>query len=241
MSNLKLGISNILGIVAPGSLFLAGLLVVYVGVEESCGFHGYEHILRALIEKDFLFTSAGLLIAYLLGSSIRLFANDAAEIASGLYLRGIRGKRNSISAQRFPYPVVTEWIATNIGSHVVDYLRSQSPLFTTEGNKHFYNYCKMIVRSKSLRRAEYLETIESYVRFLAGAFVSSSMTGILCLPLAATFYIQHRLELALAYGMISATMLIVIISVLERFRHQHIREVIHTWLAYYECSSVTRS
>jgi hypothetical protein len=236
-ADLKLGVSNLLGIVAPGSLLLAGLVVVGIGVEEYFGFRGYRTILSALANKDFLFTSVGLLVAYLLGSSIRLFANDAAEIFSGLYLRGIRRSRGGFSAQRFPYPVTTEWISEHIGPHVVEYLRSQNAAFAAEKNKHFYNYCKMMIRSQSPARADYLEAIESYVRFLAGAFVSSALTGLLCLPLAVAFYVHRRFELSLAYGLVSATMFIVIISVLERFRHQHAREVIHTWLSYYECSS----
>src|SRR6266403_3541761 len=102
MSDLKLGISNLLGIVAPGSLLLAGLVVVGIGVEEYSGFRGYRTLLGALTNKDFLFTTVGLLVAYLLGSSIRLFANDVAEISSGLYLRGIRRNHNPVSSQRFP-------------------------------------------------------------------------------------------------------------------------------------------
>jgi hypothetical protein len=235
--DLKLGISNVLGIVAPGSLLLGGLTVAAVGLEEYFGFQGYRSIMNALTGKEILFTTCGLLIAYLFGSSIRLFANDAAEVSSGWYLRIIRRNRSPLAIQRFPYPFTNDWLETNIGPHVTQYLRSQSPTFGSERTKHFFNYCKMIVRARAPERADYLETIESYVRFLAGALVSSSLTTLLCLPLAVAFFLRRRYEIGFAYGFISLTMLIVVISVLERFRHQHCREVVHTWLAYYECSA----
>jgi hypothetical protein len=234
--DLKLGVSNILGIIAPGSLLVVGLTVTAVGVEEYWGFHGYRAILTAVTGKEIIFTTGGLLIAYLFGSSVRLFANDVAEISSGWYLRIVRRNHSPIATQRFPYPFVTEWIDTDIGPQVTAFLRSQSPTFGAERTKHFFNYCKMIVRARAPERADYLETIESYVRFLAGALVSSTLTACLCLPLSIAFLVGRRFEIGSAYCMISLTMLIVIVSVLERFRYQHSREVINTWLAYYECA-----
>lgn len=240
-TDLKIGLSNVLGVVAPGGLLLAGLTLAGIGIEELFDHHGYRAVLSAVGGKEFLSTTAGLLAAYLLGSAIRLFANDLAEVCSGRYLRHLRGNSSALATQRFPYPIVLDWITADVGTHVFDYLKSKSPTFNREGNKHFFNYCKMIIRDSSPERANYLESIEAFVRFLAGAFVSSTLTFSVSLPLAVAFIARKRFELGLAYGLISLTMLIVIFSVMERFRFQHTREVALTWLAFYDSSTQLQS
>lgn len=241
MDLFKFGLINILGIIAPGALLVAGLMLSTVGVFEFYHMTNYRPLLKIMGESQFVTIVLFLLASYLLGSTIRLLANDVTEIVSGWYLRKLRRRHSEIATQRFPYPIVSSWIAQNVDPKIVDRLRAANKDFDKERNKAFYNYCKMQIHSTSNARAVYCERIESYVRFLAGSFISSlitlSLTAVLCL----LFCCSGRWDRAFGFGSVFFGMLMVCVVILERFRSQHTREVFYTWIAFYECSKSNSS
>jgi hypothetical protein len=236
MEHLKLGLATILGIIAPGSLVCFAISLGIIGTLEYHHLVGYRRLLAGLFESQILLTVLLLLLSFLLGSSIRLFANDVVEVLSGCYLRWIRRKKTRITGERFPYPVVAEWIRDKIDPKIEQYLSSKNSKFAEQGNKDFYNYCKMYVQAHSPARAALCEQIEAYVRFLAGSFISSLLTFAVSSTFSLLFWFSGRLAMAYSFFGLAISMMLVMVAILERFRHQHTREVIHTWVAFYDVS-----
>jgi len=236
MDFFKFGLVNLLGIIGPGAMFLGGIILGMVGFLEFYGMVGYRAALQKIVESEFLTTVIFLIISYHLGSAIRLFANDITEVASSFYSRRIRRKRADQFKERFPYPIVTKWIAENVDLKIAEYLKSKNADFDKEGNKNFYNYCKMHVQAHSQVHFEICERIEAYVRFLAGSFIASCFTTGMSFIMAILFFSSGRNPHAILFVGILLVTLTVMIAVLERFGHQHRREVMYMWIAFYECS-----
>ncbi|UJB73414.1 hypothetical protein HRE53_32800 (plasmid) [Acaryochloris sp. 'Moss Beach'] len=102
----RLGLIELLGIISPGVFVLISLIlsifgfinVFQVDINTIKSFNSILENWMFLISIIFIFTS------YLFGSIIRVFANDFAEVLSGLYLTHIKRKENPLAIERFPYP-----------------------------------------------------------------------------------------------------------------------------------------
>jgi hypothetical protein len=111
----------------------------------------------------------------------------------------------------------------------------ENPRFDAQGNKGYFNYCKMYINSRSPERAAYCERIEMQVRFLSGSFLASALMSVWSLILIVLFALAENWDGVFFYFLLLLPMLIVSVAILERFRSQHAREVFHTWIAFHEC------
>jgi hypothetical protein len=234
MDYLRLGLVNLLGVLAPGFLFSIGALLGIVGALDLTGLANYRDTMAAFERSQGPLSAVALLLSLVFGSVIRLFANDAAEVISGVYLRWLRRKHDSLARERFPYPLVARQIEMNVGLQVVQFLCKQNRAYTDEGNKEYYNYCKIYVRTHSPSRADVCERIEAYVRFLAGVLLAALFTAIVAAALAVWAWVAGRQGVALALAWSFVLLGLVIAGIAERFRYQHTREVFHTWVSYYD-------
>jgi hypothetical protein len=213
-------------------------LAYILGVDLSI--HSLSAINLVINPWIILITVSAFFISYLFGSVVRLFANDFSEWLSGIYLRKIRRKKERYAKERFPYPVVAdEWIK-KCAPHIFKWYKEQYSMYSEELKfdsairKFYYNKCKADLYAIAPERAKYHARIESFVRFLAGSLVSNIILLIVSLPFGIYFlYIKFNL-LASIYIISTLSSLLLIIGILERFRHQHTREVVTLWTSYYE-------
>jgi cytochrome c biogenesis protein CcdA len=208
---------------------------------EAQGNTTYRPVLVAAANAQFVTSTVLLLLAYLFGATVRLFANDLAEVASRRYLKIMRRGSTAMASERFPYPYIAERIRDNINPRITEFLAAENPSFAVEGNKDFYNYCKSYVRTHSPARADACEQIEGYVRFLAGAYCGATCVLVSCSVLAAVFVAAGRVSASIPLVAVAIAMLLVIMGILARFRQQHGREVMHTWIAYYDAKVEQKS
>lgn len=245
----RVGLTDFFGIFSPGVFVLIAFALCIIGLAHifQVDINTLETVNSVLKSWMVFINILALFASYLFGSVIRLFANDFAEVLSGFYLTKLRKKKSPIARERFPYPFAGGSFESS-NPEIYRWYKERYEYFAEEDQldpwdrKYFFNKCKVDLYARSPERSQFYERIESFVRFLAGALVSCIILFNVTLPFGIYFFMINSGFLATVYITFAIFSLTAVISILERFRNQHTREVMTLWTSYYEacCESEKR-
>jgi hypothetical protein len=229
------------GVLSPGVLLLTSVILLTTAVAKllHVDLNAFKVVNSELKDWSFLIGMVCFFISYLFGSVIRLFANDFSEILSGFYHRNLKRKTDKIYMERFPYSFAAKSF-NDSNPEIFEWYQNKYQYFGRENElsawdkKYFFNKCKANLYAISPERAFFYEKVESFVRFLAGSLFASVIFLLVTFPFGIYFLISGSMCFASVYLSLSITIFLIIIGILERFRHQHTREVMAMWTSYYD-------